>query len=375
MKQLMREPLVHFLLLGAVIFAAYSLVSKGSGGEPGKIVVTQGQLASMWESFTLARQRAPTREEWEGLIRDRVREEVYYREALALGLDKDDTIIRRRLQQKMEFVTDDVAAQAQPTDAELNAYLQAHPESVSRGATVHLPPGVSQPGEARQKPCARRRAIAGAVEPGRRQGRYLGAGRSVHAGPRSSTRSRPVKSRRLFGDEFAKTLGGLSPGQWQGPVESAYGVHLVFVSERLEARVPALADVRDVVRREWDDARRLEAKEKFLPGAAQALHGDGRNAGAGESRQSPPRGRNETRAPRSSFCSSRLRQARSRTRFVPGISNCARPGRRPTTRCGKCLARGEPAPRDSTWNCRRAAPTSPSRAVRWPTMPIPSAGR
>ena len=84
---------------------------------PGKIVITQGQLESMLESFTQTRQRPPTEDEWEGLIRDRVREEVYYREALALGLDKDDLIIRRRLQQKMEFISDDVAAQAQPTDA------------------------------------------------------------------------------------------------------------------------------------------------------------------------------------------------------------------------------------------------------------------
>ena len=115
MKRILKEPLLHFLLLGAAIFVGYGLVSKSSSGEPGKIVITQGQLASMWESFTRTRQRQPTREEWEGLIRDRVREEVYYREALALGLDKDDTIIRRRLQQKMEFVSDDVAAQS-PAD-------------------------------------------------------------------------------------------------------------------------------------------------------------------------------------------------------------------------------------------------------------------
>ena len=86
MKKLMREPLVHFLLLGAAIFVAYSSVSKRTSGEPGKIVVTQGQLASMRVSFTRTWQRPPTSEEWEGLIRDRVREEVYYREALALGL-------------------------------------------------------------------------------------------------------------------------------------------------------------------------------------------------------------------------------------------------------------------------------------------------
>src|SRR5713101_6512661 len=116
MKKLMREPLVHFLLLGAAIFVVYSLVSKGISGEPGKIVVTQGQLASMRVGFTLMWQRPPTSDEVEGLIRDRVREDVYYREALALGLDKDDIIVRRRLRQKMEFVTDDVVARAQPTD-------------------------------------------------------------------------------------------------------------------------------------------------------------------------------------------------------------------------------------------------------------------
>ena len=129
LKKLAREPLLHFLVLAAALFVAYSFVSKGSSDEGGKIVITQGQLASMWESFTQTRQREPTRDEWEGLIRERVKEEVYYREALALGMDKDDLIIRRRLQQKMEFVSDDVSAQAQPTDDELRAYLQAHPDS------------------------------------------------------------------------------------------------------------------------------------------------------------------------------------------------------------------------------------------------------
>ena len=108
MKQLFKEPLVHFLALGALLFAGYAVLNSSGAPAPGRIVVSQGQLASMMEGFTRVRQRPPTPEEWEGLIRARVREEVYYREALALGLDKDDTIIRRRLQQKMEFVSDDV---------------------------------------------------------------------------------------------------------------------------------------------------------------------------------------------------------------------------------------------------------------------------
>ena len=126
MKRILEEPLLHFLLLGAAIFAAYALFNRGIGDDRGKIVVTQGQIASMTEGYIRTRQRAPTSEEWEGLIRDRVQEEVYYREALALGLDKDDLIIRRRLQQKMQFVSEGLAAPAEPSDAQLQSYLDAH---------------------------------------------------------------------------------------------------------------------------------------------------------------------------------------------------------------------------------------------------------
>lgn len=262
MKRLLKEPLVHFLLLGVAIFVAYSLVSKHSSSEPGKIVVTQGQLASMWEGFTRTRQREPTREEWEGLIRERVREEVYYREALALGLDKDDTIIRRRLQQKMEFVSDDVAAQAQPTDDELSAYLQAHPDSFRVAQQFTFRQVFLNP-EKRGKNLARDTAqlLAQLNQAGSKtdipaQGDAIMLDHQYDALPVGEVAN-------LFGDKFAKTLGGLSLGQWQGPVESAYGVHLVFVSEHVGGRVPALAEVHDAVRREWDEARRLEAKDKF----------------------------------------------------------------------------------------------------------------
>ena len=253
---------MHFLLLGAAIFATYSLVSKHTISEPGKIVITQGQLASMWESFTNTRQREPTHEEWEGLIRERVREELYYREALALGMDKDDLIIRRRLQQKMEFVSDDVSARPQPTDDELRAYLQAHPDSfrVDQRFTfrqVFLDP------EKRGKHLTRDTAqlLAQLNREGSKPdisplGDSILLDHTFDALPTNEVA-------RLFGDKFAKTLGGLSLDRWQGPIESSYGVHLVFVSQRLEGRMPELADVRDAVLRELDSANRLEANEKF----------------------------------------------------------------------------------------------------------------
>jgi PPIC-type PPIASE domain len=261
MKRLLREPLVHFLVLGALLFAGYGLLNRSGAPEPGRIVISQGQLAFMWESFTNTRQRPPTREEWGGLIRDRVREEVYYREALTLGLEKDDLIIRRRLQQKMAFLTDDVAARAQPTDDELNAYLQAHTEKfrVEPRFTfrqVYLNP--AKHGESLAHDAAQLLA----------QLNQFGSKSDISAlGDSLMLDNRfdalPIgEVARLFGEKFATSLGGLSLRRWQGPVESAYGLHLVFVSERQEGRAPTLADVREDVRRDWDDARRLKANEK-----------------------------------------------------------------------------------------------------------------
>lgn len=261
MKRILREPLLHFLLLGIAIFAAYDAVSKQIGDEPGKIIVTQGQVASMVMRFTRTWQRPPTSEELEALIRDQVREEVYYREALALGLDEDDTIIRRRLRQKMEFVTEDFVAQTQPMDDELSAYLEAHPDKFRAQqlftfSQVYLNPekhGENLARDAAQL-LAQLRQASGKSDVSALGDSFL-LDHKFDALPASEVE-------KLFGREFAAKLGGLSPGQWQGPVESGYGVHLVFVAERTEGRLPALAEVRNAVRREWDNARRLEANEK-----------------------------------------------------------------------------------------------------------------
>ena len=129
-ESLLKEPLLHFLLLGAGLFLAYSLMQREvRGREAGEIVVTLGEVEQLATSFAKTWQRSPTPEELAGLVRDRVREEVYCREAMALGLDRDDAIIRRRLRQKMEFVSDDIAALAEPTEADLEEYLRTHPDA------------------------------------------------------------------------------------------------------------------------------------------------------------------------------------------------------------------------------------------------------
>jgi hypothetical protein len=263
MKRLLKEPLLHFLLLGAGLFLAYSLMPKGPGnGEPGKIVVTQGQIEHLATGFAKTWQRAPTAQELEGLVRDWVREEVYSREAVALGLDRDDAVIRRRLRQKMEFVSDDIVTQTEPSDADLTAYLQAHPDSfrVEQRFTfrqVYLNP--EKHGENLARDAAQLLTQLNGADD-KSDASALGDSVLLDHQFAAMPASEVAKQ---FGDKFVAQLDELPSGKWQGPVASGYGVHLVFVSERTEGRLPALLEVRDTVRREWTNARRLEANEQF----------------------------------------------------------------------------------------------------------------
>ena len=262
MKKLIREPFIHFILLGAAIFLAYHFLSARADNQPGKIVITQGDITSIMIGFSRTWQRPPTREELDGLIRDRVREEVYYREAVAMGLDRDDPVIRRRLQQKLQFVTDDVAAPAEPTDAELSEYLKAHADAF-RQIEVYFQSGVSRSSKHGERLAQDANELLTQL---RQQGRTsdltsLGDTFLLEHRFQGAPTTEIAKQ---FGDKFAAKLADVPIGQWFGPVESGYGMHLVFVEERTEGRLPELAEVRDAVRRDWTNARRLESNEKFF---------------------------------------------------------------------------------------------------------------
>ena len=268
MKRILQEPLLHFLLLGAAIFLGYGFVSKGTSDEPGTIVITQGQIEHLATGFAKTWQRPPTQEELSGLVEDHLKEEIYCREALALGLDKDDTVIRRRLRQKMEFVSDDIAAQKEPTDAELETYLKTHADMfrIEQRLTfrqVYLNP--QKRGEHLAEDAANLLAQlnqAGSQVDASTQGDSFLLEHDFQALP-----ARDIAKQ--FGEEFSAQLLTLKLGQWQGPIESGYGLHLLFVSDRTEGRLPALAEVRDAVRREWDNARRLEGNENFYQSLRQ----------------------------------------------------------------------------------------------------------
>jgi hypothetical protein len=257
-----REPLFHFLLLGAAIFAVYSLATRHKTDKPGEIVVTQGTLEKLVTGFTRTWQRPPTEAELQGLVRDYIREEAAYREALTLGLDRDDMIVRRRLRQKLEFLSDELATRTEPNDAEMQSFLQTHidlfqSEPLFSFRQIYFNPQLHRGNLHRD--------VARALEDLERAGSR--ANTADLGDPFLLERSFEKVSlsdvKKTFGDQFASAVAALQLGIWQGPIHSGYGTHLVFVARRSEGRLPALDEVRDQVRREWLDAKRAEATDKF----------------------------------------------------------------------------------------------------------------
>jgi hypothetical protein len=262
MKRLLGEPLLYFVLAVAAVFVTYGLVS-GRAVPRDRIVIGRADIASMVTGFSRTWQRPPTREELDGLIEDRLREEVGYREAIALGLDRDDAVIRRQLRQKLESAASDVAALAEPTEADLVEYLTGHSELFRARERLTFDQVYLSPD---------RHGDRLAQDAARLLARLRQAGRDADL---SSIGDPFLLERRLegestdeiaqqFGEEFVQRLRHAPIGLWDGPIASSYGVHLVFVEERTDGRMPALAEVRDAVRREWVNTRRLEANEKYF---------------------------------------------------------------------------------------------------------------
>lgn len=261
MRRLLKEPLLHFLVLGGLLFAAYDLMNRGEP-ETGRIIVTQGRIDSLQASFSRVWQRPPTLSELEKLIQEQIREEVLVREAKALGLDLDDTVIRRRLRQKMEFIANDLAVPAEPTESELVEFLAKHPvlfrvEARFTLRQIYLNP--EQYGDSLPREIGRLLAELNRPD-SKADFRLLGDATMLNS---ELLDVQAGEVTRQFGEEFTQQVEELPIGRWQGPVLSGYGVHLVFVKDRTPGRTPELAEVRKQVTREWFDARRRKENEQF----------------------------------------------------------------------------------------------------------------
>jgi len=265
MKKLLREPLVHFLLLGLGLFLLFGIVGDSDDAPADRIVVSTARVAQLTEIFTRTWQRPPTEQELQGLIENHIREEVYYREALAMGLDRDDTIVRRRLRQKLEFFTDDLVAAVAPTEEQLEAYLSEHADDFRVPAELSFRQIYFNRDRRGEQTTHDAESLLGRLNEASSEVDTADFGDSLML-PGDYERISEVDVDRGFGNGFADALADLPLGRWSGPVESGYGLHLVLIRERQPGSFPPLAAVREAVEREWRNARREEATEAFYRG-------------------------------------------------------------------------------------------------------------
>jgi PPIC-type PPIASE domain len=253
-RTIVREPLLHFLLIGLGLFVLYGLVSPGDSASR-TITISQGQVEDLRRQYAALWGGPPTAVQLSALIEAQVRDEVLYREGMAQGLGTDDPVIKRRIRQKVEVMAEEEGSDEAPTDAVLDAYLRSHrakfvtPAKLSFEQIYFNPQGPDTP----ESVAAARAKLAAGASPG-------SYGQPTMLPARVTTTDADLVARD-FGAEFATAVAKLPVGQWSGPLGSGVGVHLVKLTALQPPAIPPLADIRPAVTREWENDRRVAANE------------------------------------------------------------------------------------------------------------------
>ena len=254
-KRLLHEPLLHFLLIGVGVFWLYSQNQPIVDDDSNRVVVTSSQVEQLTARFSRTWMRPPSETEINGLIQSYVRDEVYYREAIALGLDQNDAQIRQRMRQKLEFILEDLTAK-EADEAALSLFLQQHPDKFRQQTQTSFQQLYLSSDKRQDLP-----ADAAIVL----QSLRAGAAPETLADPTMLPYAYQLLTQseiaRQLGDAFAREVEPLAPGDWTGPIYSGLGGHLVKITKRVPGRLPELAEVRAKVEREYLAQRRQQQKD------------------------------------------------------------------------------------------------------------------
>ena len=248
----LREPLVHFLVIGAALFAIYNFINRGHTSNTSyRIRLTETDLNQLELFYMSQWHRAPTPQEFSRLVEDRVRDEVLYREALGMGLDKDDTIVKRRMAQKMEFLSENVANSHAPSPSELNSWYEKNKQRFAQPSQLTFRHIYFSPDRRGDQTAADATAALSKLANQPENARVASS-----LGDRFMLQDRYENSSaedlaKDFGPNFAQSVFTLKPGSWQGPVRSGYGLHLVFIETKTPGRVPPFDEVAPDVKAAW----------------------------------------------------------------------------------------------------------------------------
>jgi peptidyl-prolyl cis-trans isomerase C len=259
----LKEPLVHFLLAGLALFAFFALRGEPVDPESRTIIINEKQVERLAANWAQTWQRPPTQAEIDGLIREFIKEEIYYREGMRLGLDQDDLIVRRRIGSKMEFLATSELENQRPDDATLQAILNRNPEryaTETRYSFDQIYIAVQDEATARAKAAQWLAALGRGTD-----WQKLGDAISLPRSAENADRDRLISD---FGEDFSAALAKLEVGKWTGPVASGFGWHVVRVRKVQASEKPKLADVRQAVENDWRSqtgrARQAKAYQLLL---------------------------------------------------------------------------------------------------------------
>jgi hypothetical protein len=262
--KLLREPLVQFMFIGAFIYLLYGVFAEPVPEADDKaIVVTAGEVEWIQTAWQKRGNRPPTAAEFDGLMQQYIRETVLYREALTMGLNKHDQVIRRRLAQKLEFLARDLVALIPPSEEDLHSYFEEHKERYQQPALYTFTQVFVDPDKRGDATLDDARKIK--AELIARGDDFVDAGTLGDSFMLQNyyQQKDQVEIQKQFGSGFTESLIVLSPGQWHGPVLSGYGVHLVYVQTVTEPPPPVFAEVRERVEQEWKSDKGEELNEQF----------------------------------------------------------------------------------------------------------------
>ncbi|MBD0824912.1 peptidyl-prolyl cis-trans isomerase [Aestuariibaculum marinum] len=260
MKKLIKEPLLHFFVLGALLFAIYSLVNKNTDEE--EIIIDNSDIEHMIELWQMQWQRPPSEDELQDLINKYVDQEVMYREALRLNLDHNDEIVKRRLAQKMEFLGNDLTTLVAPaTDKNLKAYFEKHKENYATdyNYTLHQ---VIFTADNHKNPVAKANNVLDTYDVSSSESlKEVGDKFPL---PYTYSNVDAFYLNRELDENFTKQLSSLRIGEWSGPIMSGFGVHLIYIEKKDNPRIPEFASVKKQVQRDYEYQMVLDSKNAIL---------------------------------------------------------------------------------------------------------------
>ena len=270
-QKLLRDPLSHFLVIGGILFAFFSWSGQTDLEAPHVIRLTAGEITAMQKFWEKTHLRLPTESELEGMIENRIKEEVLSRKALALGISVGDTLIRRRLAQKMEFLSEGLVDPGEPSEEDLQTHMKANPEQFQEPTRIsfeHIFLNPERHGENLHRVA---QTLLVSIQNSNNSKNVSTAGDPTLLNSHFELIT-PTSLGGLFGEEFVAAMMKLPLGDWQGPVRSPYGLHLVYISQREEAHMPEFNAIRNKVREALLEKRRRDAATTLYKSLRESYH-------------------------------------------------------------------------------------------------------